>query len=174
MAKRKKAHRRTKTGTRRGGRVSGAMGDQAIQAFATIGGAIAGKFAIKQFAGKVNDKILASALVVGGVFFPKVMRGPVGAAVSAGLIAAGGTALLSSFGVLQGIGGQDDFQLELISGPGDDVSTVGEVDTVGEMEDETVFLNGVDDYRTPGDFPVLAGVDDGNVEFAGSDNSIGL
>jgi hypothetical protein len=131
------------------------MKETGTHVLAIIGGAIAAKFVAKALGGKLNDKMLAGAQIIGGVFLPKMIKGPFGEGLGAGMIAVGGTGLVASFGILNGIGmTEDGYQMEFISGPGDDTmqSIAGEDDDMSGVYDTPFAMAG------PGELSVLSGV----------------
>lgn len=122
MARRKKSYR--SKGRRRS--VSGVKGGAVMEVVAVAGGAVAAKFLAKILGPKVNnDKLLNGIILAGGMFLPRFMKSNFGKGIGAGMIAAGSVGLLSSMGVLQGIGA-DEYQMEFISGP-DNINVLSDV-----------------------------------------------
>lgn len=140
MAKRK-AHK--KKHSRRRSHSMGAAG--AVNKIAGIAaGAVAAQFLAK-FLPIENEKYKAGIQVAAGVVFPKVLKGALGEALGAGMIAAGAVNLAKSFNI-GGIGedeitlpvsiGADD--LSLISGDGsynDSVLSGDDLSVIAGMED---------------------------------------
>lgn len=155
MARRKRAHHKT-TSRRRHSRVSGIGKNAFTHVAAVIGGAVAAKFIGKMLEGKLNEKMLAGAQIALGVFLPKFVKGAFGEGMGAGMVATGGVSLVTSLGVLKGIGAMEDgYQMEFISGV-NDITTIS-----GEDEDH---VSGDMSFATSasnvGELSVLAGFDE--------------
>jgi hypothetical protein len=125
MAK-KKTHKK-KTGRRR--RVSGIgnMGGVVMQVLGIGAGAFAASALNKAVGPRVNPKLLNAGLIVGGAMLvPKFIKGPIGQAAGAGLVAVGTISMLKSFGVISGIG--DDTLVYAVNGTGDEANLIGDAD----------------------------------------------
>lgn len=172
MARRKTTRRKTTTRRRSKKRGIGAINVQST--LMSIGGVMAGVAA----AGYLSKSVLSTldskvqmAIPIGlGVALPMVMKSELGKNLGLGMIAYGGSKLLSSFG-LAGIGEDTDtFQIS-----GDDLSVVAGDDDMFAMagdDDDTFAMAGDDDFAMAGDddtfamagdISVLAGIDEVNL-----------
>lgn len=141
MARRKrKTHHR-----RRGhGRRMGAAGGMLTSALGVIAGAVAGRLVAKKFLPAVDERIKnAGVIVLGAAVFPRIIKGDLGKAVGAGMIAAGGSGLVGTF--IPAIGAMDDtMQIPM---------------TVGEVPDNLSVIAG-DEVMAGDNLAVLAGYED--------------
>ena len=142
MAKRRKktSHRR-----RRHGRRMGDPGGMLQGALAVVAGAVAGRLVAKKLLPNVDERIKnAGVVVLGAAVFPRLIKGELGKAIGAGMIASGGAGLVGSF--IPAIGATND----MIEFP---VS-------VGEVPDNISVIAG--DQVMAGDDPlaVLAGMEE--------------
>lgn len=133
MAKRK--HHKRKTHRRSGGRRHSMLGAiDTTNIIAVAAGAAAAKFLDKVIPDTVNDKIVAGGKIALGVALPmfskegktKAMLGGVGS----GMIAVGTVELLSSFGVLSGVGADDKDMLVVSLEGVDDLPVVNGQDDI--------------------------------------------
>lgn len=119
MPKRKK-----KTTTRSRRRRIGAVGGGTGMLLGVAAGAVVGRLLQSKVLPNVDDRIKSAGLVALGAFFPRFMKGPMGAGVGAGMVAAGAVGLASSFGI-----GADSYAIPVtIAGnlpdPGDPLQVV--------------------------------------------------
>ena len=145
MARRKKTTR--KTTTRR--RSKGGLGAINVQStLMSIGGVMAGVaiagYLNKSVLSTMDSKVQIGAPIGLGAVLPMLMKSELGKNLGLGMIAYGGSKLLSSFG-LAGLGDTDTFQIS-----GDDLSVVA--------GDE--FAMAGDEYAMAGDEYAMAGDDD--------------
>lgn len=143
MAKRRKktSHRRR----RHHGRRMGDPGGMLQNALGVVAGAVAGRLVATKLLPNVDDRIKnAGVLVLGAAVFPRLIKGDWGRTIGAGMIAAGGTGLVSSF--IPAIGATSD--------------SIEFPVTVGEVPDNISVIAG--DQVMAGDDPlaVLAGMED--------------
>lgn len=136
--------RRKKKGSRRR-KVSGFGGGFLMKAVGVIAGAVAANMIAAKI--PIGDSKLKAAAVVGlGVFFPKLIKGALGEALGAGMVATGGVQLVSSLGLISGIGQIDDGgvmaghdgNLSVIAGDDDGSVMAGgeDLSVLAGMEDE--------------------------------------
>ena len=171
MARRKTTRRKTTTRRRSKKRGMGAINVQST--LMSIGGVMAGVAA----AGYLNKSVLSNMdknIQIGapiglGAVIPMLMKSELGKNIGLGMIAYGGSKLLTSFG-LAGIGEDTDtFQIS-----GDDLSVVagddmfamaGDDDTFAMAGDDDTFAMAGDDdtFAMAGDISVLAGIDEVNM-----------
>lgn len=146
MARRK---RRSATPKRR--RKMGAIGGKKLDVMAAVGtiaGAVAGRYLVKAVnVGNLKPALKNAAVIGIGLFLPKFIKGSTGAAVGAGMVAAGGIGIASEllpkiagmndmeeleFPMI--MNGMDDNELSLIAG--DDSVMAGLSVIAGDEEDE--------------------------------------
>ena len=138
----------------------------------SIGGVMAGVavagYLSKSVLSTLDSKVQMAIPIGLGVALPMVMKSELGKNLGLGMIAYGGSKLLSSFG-LAGIGEDTDtFQIS-----GDDLSVVagddmfamaGDDDTFAMAGDDDFAMAGDDDtFAMAGDISVLAGIDEVNL-----------
>jgi hypothetical protein len=146
MARRKhtkKVHHR-----RRRSHVSG-IGGAGEMILAVAGGVIVGK-AVTKFAGTMLDpKILAGVQIAGGIFLPKMIKGVFGQGMGYGLIANGSGQLLSSLGILSGMG-MDEPVYHLEMNGTDNLMAIAGTDNLNSVSgvSDLQAINGVDDELT--------------------------
>ena len=141
MAKRKRKSSRR----RRGGRRMGAPAGMLQSALGVIAGAVAGRLVAKKLLPNIDEKIKnAGVVVLGAMVFPRLIKGDLGKSIGAGMIAAGGSGLVSAF--IPAIGAMDD--------------TMEFPMTVGEVPDNLSVIAGDDDVMAGDDLTVLAGIED--------------
>ena len=110
-----KKRKSKKTGTKRRRRMgaTGGKGYGIMEAVGLVGGAAVARLLTTttkiQFLASLDPKIKNASVVAVGYFFPKLVKQPIGKAIGAGMIAAGGLGLLQGTGVI----GQMDDMLEL-------------------------------------------------------------
>lgn len=139
------ARRKRKTSRRRGrGRRMGAAGGMLTSALGVIAGAVAGRLVAKKLLPNVDERIKnAGVIVLGAAVFPRFIKGDLGKAVGAGMIAAGGSGLVGTF--IPAIGAMDDtMQIPM---------------TVGEVQDNLSVIAG-DEVMAGDNLSVLAGYED--------------
>ena len=141
MARRK----RKSTRRRRGGRRMGSPAGMVQSALGIIAGAVVGKLVAKKLLPAVDERIKnAGVLVLGAAVFPRLIKGDLGKAIGAGMIAVGGQGLVGSF--IPAIGAMDD--------------TMEFPVTVGEVPDNLSVIAGDDTVLAGDDLSVLAGFDE--------------
>lgn len=164
MARRKTHHKKHTTRRRKRSHMSG-IGGMGEGILAVAAGVVAGK-AITKFAGaSLNPKIMAAAQIAGGIFLPKMVKGNFGQGMGAGLIANGTGQLMSSMGILSGLGmdsmdGIDDGVYHVAMNGTSDLSALNGSDEMsgtdalkaingtGNVSKELSVLNGVSDAYT--------------------------
>ena len=113
------ARKKTKTAGQRRRRKMGAMGGKKFDimgAVATIGGAVAGRYLVKAVnVGNIKPALKNAAVIGIGLFLPKFVKGRTGAAIGAGMVAAGGIGIASE--ILPKIAGMEDMQTETLDFP---------------------------------------------------------
>lgn len=141
MARRKKTSRRR----RRSGRRMGAPAGMLQSALGVIAGAVVGKLVAKKLLPNIDEKIKnAGVVVLGAAVFPRLIKGDLGKAIGAGMIAAGGSGLVGSF--IPGLGAIDDTMMFPV--------------TVGEVPDSLSVIAGEDSVMAGDDLSVLAGIEE--------------
>jgi hypothetical protein len=145
MATRLKTTRRTparKTPVRRR-RISGVGKSNSIMQIAGLaGGAILARLAnnlILKAKPDLNGKIINAAQIGLGIYLPKLLKSQLGKDLGAGMIAAGGLGLVTSFGIINGI--------DVVSGVMDDQFIEMEINGIDEndfSEDFESSMNGID------------------------------
>lgn len=131
-------------------RISGVNNNPVMKIAGLAGGAILARLAnnlILKMKPNLNGKIINAAQIGIGIYLPKIIKSELGKDLGAGMIAAGGLGLVTSFGVINGIdvisGADEDNQmLELaINGMDEDEEngqlddTMGALDTVAGLDD---------------------------------------
>ena len=135
--------RRKKTSYRRR-RVSGLGGGMLMKTLGVIAGAVVANMVAAKI--PIGDSKVKAAAVVGlGIFFPKLLKGGFGESIGAGMVATGGVQLVSSLGLISGIGQIDDGGV--MAGHDGDLSVIAGDD------DGSVMAGGED-------LSVLAGMED--------------
>jgi hypothetical protein len=90
----------------------GAMGSKKLDIMAAVGtiaGAVAGRYLVKAVnVGNVKPALKNAAVVGIGLFLPKFVKGSTGAAIGAGMVAAGGIGIASE--LLPKIAGMNDIE----------------------------------------------------------------
>ena len=119
MKKNRKAKKHT---TKRRRKMSGGMQGMLTQAVGLVGGAVAARFLTNSpnILPKIDGKIKSAAAIGLGLYFPKLVKGPIGASVGAGMVAMGGLALVQSTGVI----GEIDDMIPASFMAGDDLSVI--------------------------------------------------
>jgi hypothetical protein len=148
------ARRKKRSAAPRRRRKMGAIGGKKLDIMAAVGtiaGAVAGRYLVKAVnVGNVKPALKNAAVVGIGLFLPKFVKGATGAAIGAGMVAAGGIGIASellpkiagmettSFEELEFpmiMNGFEDDQLSLIAG--DDDSVMAGLSVIaGEEEDD--------------------------------------
>jgi hypothetical protein len=120
MSKRK--HSKKKTHTKRRRRMSGGAAGMLTQAAGLIGGAVIARIVTNspKILPQIDAKIKDAAVIGLGLYFPKLMKGPIGASVGAGMVAMGGLALVQTTGVIGAI--EDSIPVSVMAG--DDLSVI--------------------------------------------------
>jgi hypothetical protein len=157
MAKRKKSKKSYSRGRRRS-RMSGIGAIDFMNIIAVAGGAVAGGFVNKFVPSTINDKIVSGGKIALGVALPMLSKDGkmknILSGVGAGMIAVGSVELLKSFGVLSGLGADDDTISVSLDGIGEsvlaesvlaeDVLTGDDLSVVnGIGEDDLSVVNGI-------------------------------
>jgi len=121
MKKHKKHHAKKHT-TKRRRKMSGGMAGMLTQAVGLVGGAVAARILTNssKILPQIDAKIKDAAVIGLGLYFPKLVKGPIGASVGAGMIAMGGLALVQSTGAIAGI----DDMIPASFMAGDDLSVI--------------------------------------------------
>jgi len=141
MARRK----RKTTRRRRSGRRMGSPAGMIQSALGIVAGAVVGKLVATKLLPAVDQRIKnAGVLVLGAAVFPRLIKGDLGKAIGAGMIAVGGQGLVGSF--IPAIGAMDD--------------TMEFPVTVGEVPDNLSVIAGDDTVLAGDDLSVLAGFDE--------------
>jgi hypothetical protein len=171
MARRKTTRRKTTTRRRSKKRGMGAINVQST--LMSIGGVMAGVavagYLNKSVLSNMDKNIQIGAPIGLGAVFPMLLKSELGKNIGLGMIAYGGSKLLTSFG-LAGIGEDTDtFQisgddLSVIAGDDDMFAMAGDDDTFAMAGDDDFAMAGDDDtFAMAGDISVLAGIDEVNV-----------
>jgi hypothetical protein len=107
---------------RRRHRMSGGMSGMLMQAVGLVGGAVAARVLTNssKILPQLDAKIKDAAVIGLGLYFPKLVKGPIGASVGAGMVAMGGLALVQSTGAIAGI----DDMIPASFMAGDDLSVI--------------------------------------------------
>jgi hypothetical protein len=119
----KKNQKKGKKNTpRRHRKMSGGMSGMLMQAVGLVGGAVAARVLTSstKILPQVDSKIKDAAVIGLGLYFPKLVKGPIGASLGAGMVAMGGLALIQSTGVIAGI----DNMIPATFMAGDDLSLI--------------------------------------------------
>ena len=121
MKKHRKHHAKKHT-TKRRRKMSGGMSGMLMQAVGLVGGAVAARVLTSstKILPQVDSKIKDAAVIGLGLYFPKLVKGPIGASVGAGMVAMGGLALIQATGVIAGI----DNMIPATFMAGDDLSLI--------------------------------------------------
>lgn len=114
-------------------------------AVGVIAGAVAGRYLVKAVnVGNVKDTIKNAVVIAAGIFFPKLVKSPIGKSIGTGMIAAGGIGLVSEFlPKIAGISDTLEFPM-MVSG----------------MENGDLSLIAGEDGVMSGDLSLIAGMDD--------------
>jgi hypothetical protein len=118
--KRKKHHAKKHTKRRR--KMAGGASGMLMQAAGLVGGAVIARVVTNssKILPQIDAKIKDAAVIGLGLYFPKLVKGPIGASVGAGMVAMGGLALIQSTGAIQGI--EDAIPATFMAG--DDLSLI--------------------------------------------------
>jgi hypothetical protein len=161
MARRKTTRKKT-TRRRSSKRGMGAINVQST--LMTIGGVLGGVaiagYLNKTVLSNMNSKVQIGAPIGLGAVMPMLLKSELGKNLGLGMIAFGGSKLLSSFGVA-GMEDTDTFQIS-----GDDLSVVAGDDDVFAMagDDEFAMAGDESEFAMAGDeISVLAGIDEDNM-----------
>jgi len=162
MARRKTTRRKTTT-RRRSKKGMGAINVQST--LMSIGGVMAGVavagYLNKSVLSNMNRNVQIGAPIGLGAVFPMLLKSELGKNIGLGMIAYGGSKLLSSFG-LAGMGEDTDtFQIS-----GDDLSVVAGDNDIFAMagDDEFAMAGDESEFAMAGDeISVLAGIDEDNM-----------
>lgn len=138
MARRKRARRTTHRRHRK-------MGDPGKNFLMSAVGLVAGAAAARVLTASpkilpnIDGKIKSAGVVALGYFFPKLVKGDIGNALGAGMIAAGGLGLLQATNILAGV--DDSLSIPVSVMAGDDVSVIAgytpdNLSVVAGMEEE--------------------------------------
>jgi hypothetical protein len=121
MTKRKH-HSKKKHHTKRRRKMSGGMQGVLTQAVGLVGGAVAARILTNssKILPQLDAKIKDAAVIGLGLYFPKLVKGPIGASVGAGMVAMGGLALVQSTGAIGAI----DEMIPASFMAGDDLSVI--------------------------------------------------
>jgi hypothetical protein len=120
--KKHKNHQAKKHTTHRRRKMSGGMSGMLMQAVGLVGGAVAARVLTTntKILPQVDSKIKDAAVIGLGLYFPKLVKGPIGASLGAGMVAMGGLALIQSTGIIAGI----DNMIPATFMAGDDLSLI--------------------------------------------------
>ena len=160
MARRKTTRKKT-TRRRSSKRGMGAINVQST--LMTIGGVLGGVaiagYLNKSVLANMNSKVQIGAPIGLGAVMPMLLKSELGKNLGLGMIAYGGSKLLTSFG----IGAMEDTDTFQISG--DDLSVVaGDDDVFAMAGDDEFAMAGDDEFAMAGDeISVLAGIDEDNM-----------
>jgi hypothetical protein len=121
MKKHRKHHAKKHT-TKRRRKMSGGMAGMLTQAVGLVGGAVAARILTNssKILPQIDSKIKDVAVIGLGLYFPKLVKGSIGASVGAGMVAMGGLALVQSTGA---VGAIDDM-IPATFMAGDDLSVI--------------------------------------------------
>ena len=102
--------------------MSGGMQGVLTQAVGLVGGAVAARILTNssKILPQLDAKIKDAAVIGLGLYFPKLVKGPIGASVGAGMVAMGGLALVQSTGAIGAI----DEMIPASFMAGDDLSVI--------------------------------------------------
>lgn len=146
MARRK----RKTTRRRRSGRRMGAPAGMIGSAAGVIVGAVVGKLVATKLLPAVDQRIKnAGVLLIGAALMPRLIKGDMGKAIGAGMIAVGGQGLVAS--VIPAIGAMDD--------------TMEFPVTVGEVPDNLSVIAGDDSVMAGDNLSVLAGMESDDEDY---------
>ena len=161
MARRKTTRKKT-TRRRSSKRGMGAINVQST--LMTIGGVLGGVaiagYLNKTVLSNMNSKVQIGAPIGLGAVMPMLLKSELGKNLGLGMIAYGGSKLLTSFG-LAGMEDTDTFQIS-----GDDLSVVAGDDDVFAMagDDDFAMAGDESEFAMAGDeISVLAGIDEDNM-----------
>jgi len=118
----KKHHSKKKHHTKRRRKMSGGMQGVLTQAVGLVGGAVAARILTNssKILPQLDAKIKDAAVIGLGLYFPKLVKGPIGASVGAGMVAMGGLALVQATGAIGAI----DEMIPASFMAGDDLSVI--------------------------------------------------
>ena len=102
--------------------MSGGMSGMLMQAVGLVGGAVAARVLTNssKILPQLDAKIKDAAVIGLGLYFPKLVKGPIGASVGAGMVAMGGLALVQATGAIGAI----DEMIPASFMAGDDLSVI--------------------------------------------------
>ena len=154
MSKRKKT-KKSRSGFRRS-RMSGMGAIDTTNLIGVAGGAIIAKFVDKVIPDTIDQKIVAGGKLALGIALPMFVKSgkakDIIGGVGSGMVAVGAVDLLTSFGVLQGLGADDNEDMLVVSLDG-----VDDIPVINGMDDIPV-INGDEDTSVLAE-EVLAGMD---------------
>ena len=171
MAKRKKS-KKSYSRKRRSSRMSGIGAIDIMNILAVAGGAVAGGFVNKFVPSTINDKIVSGGKIALGVALPMLSKDGkmknILSGVGAGMIAVGSVELLKSFGVLNGIGADDETISVSLDGIGESVlaESVLAEDVLTGMEEDLSVVNGIGED----DLSVVNGIGEDDLSVVNGDD----
>jgi hypothetical protein len=126
--KKRKSHKKHHTAGKRRRRIgaTGGKGFGIMEAVGLVGGAAVARLlsTTDKIPGldKLDAKAKNAGILAVGYFFPKLVKAPIGKAIGAGMIAAGGLGLFQSFGVIGAM--EDTLSIPVNVMAGDDLSVI--------------------------------------------------
>jgi hypothetical protein len=151
------ARKKRKSTAPRRRRKMGAIGGKKLDIMAAVGtiaGAVAGRYLVKAVnVGNLKPALKNAAVVGIGLFLPKFVKGSTGAAIGAGMVAAGGIGIASE--LLPKIAGVDEMNIEELEFPmimngmindelsliaGDEDSVMAGLSVIAGEEEDDMYL----------------------------------
>jgi hypothetical protein len=172
MAKRKKTRKSYSKGRKRS-RVSGMGAIDIMNIVAVAGGAVVAGMVNKFIPGTVNDKIVSGGKIALGVVLPMLSKDGktknLLSGVGAGMIAVGSVELLKSFGVLSGLGADDETISVSLDGIGESVlaESVLAEDVLSMNDDDLSVVNGIGEDD---DLSVVNGIGEDDLSVVNGDD----
>lgn len=172
MAKRKKSRKSYSRGRKRS-RMSGIGAIDIMNIVAVAGGAVVAGMVNKFVPSTINDKIVSGGKIALGVALPMLSKDGktknLLSGVGAGMIAVGSVELLKSFGVLSGLGADDETISVSLDGIGESVlaeSVLAEDVLTGIGEDDLSVVNGIGED----DLSVVNGIGEDDLSVVNGDD----
>ena len=173
MAKRKKS-KKSYSRSRRRSRMSGIGAIDFMNIIAVAGGAVVAGMVNKFVPSTINDKVVSGGKIALGVALPMLSKDGktknILSGVGAGMIAVGSVELLKSFGVLNGIGADDETISVSLDGIGESVlaESVLAEDVLSMDSDDLSVVNGIGED----DLSVVNGIGEDDLSVVNGDDDI--
>jgi hypothetical protein len=149
MARRRKSHKRKSYRRKRHSAMSG-IGSGITGVASMVAGAVIGRILQNKLSSKVNPKYLAIGQIAVGTLLPKFVKNKFVSGIGTGMVVNGGVTALNSFGVISGVAGMSDYEVDYMSGTDELSSIAGDDDmfdgSMGVIDEGT--MSGTDELSS--------------------------